>query len=172
MIEPDLKYCPQCDDEYLPEIRLCAACGIELISGTEKLARVEARQRRLESRVVELTPDDELVNIRRGPLADIKRLENLFREERIGTLIAADESACGKGCCPTSFFLRVRRQDAREAMELLDWDFRRTTGLDGHDVKHANAVYDAATEEAVCPACGHAFSTTTSTCPDCGLCFG
>ena len=37
-IDPDLQYCPSCNDEYRAEIHVCAACGIDLLSGEQMLA--------------------------------------------------------------------------------------------------------------------------------------
>ena len=48
MIEPDLKYCPKCDDEYRAEIEKCATCGIELITGLQKIEREEALREKTE----------------------------------------------------------------------------------------------------------------------------
>ena len=64
MIDPDLKYCPECDDEYRAEIEKCAACSIDLITGLQKIEREKARLKKLEGRRTELSPDDELVAIR------------------------------------------------------------------------------------------------------------
>lgn len=170
-IDPDLKYCPQCDEEYMAGIENCAACEVRLLTGQERLALEETRQRRLESRGVELSVDDDLVNIHRGPLSEIRHMENLLATENINTLVAGDDNSCGAGCCKV-FFLRVRREDAQDAMALLADDFRKRTGLDYHDNTHVDAVFNPAAGEAVCPACGYVFSTSVSTCPDCGLCLG
>ncbi len=171
-IEPDLKYCPQCDDEYRWEIEQCAACGVELITGQEQLERLAARQRRLEGRSTELQAGDDLVSLRRGPLAEVRYLEGLLRAERIATLVAGDDDSCGKGCCPSSFYLQVRQEDAQEALALLNRDFRASTGLDAHDTSHCEALFNPRAGVATCPACGFVFSTATTTCPDCGLCLG
>ena len=39
--DPELKYCPVCDDEYRADIKMCAVCAVELISGLEKIAAEE-----------------------------------------------------------------------------------------------------------------------------------
>ena len=173
MIEPDLKYCPQCDDEYMPSIEICAACGVSLITGSQKIELDRADEKKLESRGGEISESEaeELVTIRKGPLADTKTLESLLNKERIGTLVIGDESSCGKGCCQ-SFFLQVRPSEVQDAMKILEKEFRRTTGLHHHEVNHADAVFDLTAGKAVCPACGFAFGTSTTTCPDCGLCLG
>lgn len=172
MIEPDLKYCPKCDDEYRAEIEKCAACGVDLITGQQKIDMEEARQRKLANRAVELSPDDDLVVVRRGPLTDLRQLAVHLEKESIGTLISGDEKSCGKSCCPTVYNLCIRRDDAMEALQIIEEEHKRTTGLAFHDNVHDDVVFNPHAGEAKCPACGHAFSTTETTCPDCGLSFG
>ncbi len=172
MIEPDLKYCPQCNDEYRADIEMCAACNVALITGREVLAREEEKQRKRQSRVnATLSPDDDLVPIHRAPLADIRQFEELLAHEGIATLIAGDDKNCGKGCCPSTFYLQVRREDAQDAVTILEREYNRATGLDHHDTTHMNGIFNADAGQALCPACGHEFPTTTTTCPECGLCF-
>ncbi|KPK00651.1 MAG: hypothetical protein AMJ60_00500 [Desulfobacterales bacterium SG8_35] len=178
MVEPDLKYCPQCNDEYRAEIEICAACGINLITGRQKIEMEEARKKKLESRVSELSPDDDLVQIRRGQLPEMRHLSHLLEDQRIGTLLVGDMKTCGKDrfgntlSVPTTYDLLVKRDDAVEALHVIDEEHRKTTGLGQYDQAHADAVYNPAAGEACCPACGHLFPTTEKTCPDCGLNFG
>jgi len=75
IIDPELKYCPQCRDEYRAEIVLCAACGVELLSGRQFLEIEERKKSRSAGRAMEISPDDELVDIRSGPVLDIKQLQ-------------------------------------------------------------------------------------------------
>lgn len=170
IIEPDLKYCPRCMDEYRADIVQCAACKVELISG-EQLLRME-EERKGGRGPVELSPDEELVPVRRGPLRDMKHLRSLLAAEGLAALVVADGQSCGKGCCGTEVLLSVRPVDVPDVMKILQREFVRTTGLADHDTSFATAVFNTGVEEAVCPACGHVFATNTTTCPDCGLCFG
>ncbi|MEW6220312.1 MAG: hypothetical protein AB1634_12375 [Thermodesulfobacteriota bacterium] len=172
IIDPDLKYCPQCQGEFRPQIERCAACRVELLSGAEMQARQEARRSRRQARAGSIGAGDEVVAIQRGRLPDIRQLEELLARERIACLVQGDDASCGKGCCPTTFYLLVRREDARDALEIMNEEHRRTTGLDSHEAGHGDAIFDPAAAEAVCPACGERFSTQTTTCPECGLCFG
>jgi hypothetical protein len=170
--DPELMYCPVCDDEYRADIKMCADCGVALISGRDKIAAEAATQQRKTSRSMELTADDDLVNIRKGPVLEMKKLQQLLAKEYIPSLIAGEKSAnCGKGCCGTDIFLQIRREDGELAMGVLAKDFQRSTALDHHDLSHAHAVYEQGASQTVCPACGFRFSPTTPTCPDCGLCF-
>ncbi len=175
MIDPDLKYCPQCGDEYRADIVQCAVCRVVLVSGRERLREEEERRSVLESRSFEIKEGDELVQVYRGPLADIKALQDVLFGQRIGSLATGDENSCAKkGCAPSMINLHVRRQDAAAALQLLNAAYRKATGMDGHAPApaHVDAVFDPGQQEATCPACGHCFSTNLTTCPDCGLCFG
>jgi len=172
MIDPELKYCVQCNDEYMPHIETCGVCGMKLLSGQEMLAREEARNRKLSSRPARITADDDLVSIRQGALQDMKHMEVLLQAERIPALLVGDESSCGKGCsCATSFILQVRREDAQDALMVLSEEFRKSTALDSHDITHADSVYNPLALEVTCPACGHRFPPAAGACPDCGLQF-
>lgn len=172
MVEPDLKYCPQCNDEYRAEIEKCAACGIILITGRQKIEMEAALRKKLERRSTELNPDDDLVALRRGPLPDMRHLATLLNSENIGTLLAGDEKTCAKSCCPTVYDLLVKREDGLEALHIIEEEHRRTTGLAAYDHPHADAVFNPEAGEACCPACGHFFPTSETACPDCGLSFG
>lgn len=174
MFDPELKYCPQCRDEYRAEIVRCAACGVELLLGSQMMQQLEegSKQVQRERRAGELSPTDDLVTIHKAPLADIRHLEDLLRHERIPCLVSGDENTCAKGCCPTSFYLLVRREDAREAVGVIQAVHAQNTALHHHDTSHSQAVFNADAGEATCPACGHKFPTAFTTCPDCGLCFG
>ncbi|MBU0482325.1 MAG: hypothetical protein KKG47_14630 [Proteobacteria bacterium] len=169
MYEHDLKYCPDCNDEYRAEIEKCGMCGGPLFTGLEMEARSAARKKRMAGPVAELSIDEELVVIRRGKLAEIKVFEKLLAEQHIGTLLAGDENSCGKGCCGGNFDLVVRREDAEEASHLIDEEIRcDAIGADGNS--HGDAVFNPEVAESTCPACGHVFKTAPE-CPDCGLCF-
>jgi hypothetical protein len=167
----DLKYCPQCDEEYRVEIISCASCDVELISGSERLAMEEAVKTKLASRSMNISADDELANIRKGPLGEMKHLQGLLASENIPSLVAGEKENCGKGCCGGDLYLQIKMADGEDAMEVLAREFKRTTALDSHDLSNVHAVFDTGVAKSTCPACGFTFSTSESTCPDCGLCF-
>lgn len=169
-IDPDLKYCPQCDEEYREEIISCASCSIELISGTERLAIEGAAKAKVSTRSMDISPDDELVNIRKGPLGEMKQLQALLGSENIPSLVAGEKNNCGKGCCG-DMYLQIKMADGKDVTEILAQEFKRTTALDYHDLSNVHAVYDTGAAKSTCPACGTTFSTSEFTCPDCGLCF-
>ncbi len=172
MIDPELKYCLKCKDEYRADIVRCGVCGEELVLGGQVLAIEKAREERRAGRGGQLTEADDTVAIRKAPLAEVKALQAALARENFATLLSGDEHSCGKGCCPSNFYLHVRRADAHDAMAVLAREFARTTGLADHDLSTIDSVFDADNGQATCPACGMGFTTTTTTCPDCGLCFG
>ena len=178
MIDPELKYCPECNDEYRAEIERCAVCCVDLITGEQKIAAEKARQEKLASRTGELSPDDDLVLMRRGLMAEMQHLAELLHNEKIATAMLGDMKSCAKDrfgnstCCPTVYNLLVKREDAREAYHIIEAEHRKLTGLTEHGAYNNDAIFNPDKSEAQCPACGHAFPTTETACPDCGLSFG
>ncbi|MCK9296782.1 MAG: hypothetical protein M0P70_17090 [Desulfobulbaceae bacterium] len=172
MIDPELKYCPQCNDEYRAEIEVCAACGVALLSGADMLAAVTRADARKNSRAGEIGPGEDIVAIHKGQLNEIRAMEKELQAENIGYLITGEGSSCKKGCCPTTFYLQVRRQDAPDAFAVVQAHIERTTALNHHDLSTCDAVFNPEARQATCPACGFEFQTNTTVCPDCGLCFG
>ena len=57
-IDPELQYCPQCQDEYRAGIVQCASCEVELINGSKMLKAQEQKNKRLSERSMEISPDD------------------------------------------------------------------------------------------------------------------
>jgi len=172
MIERDLKYCPKCRDEYRAEAETCAACAIALVWGAELVVIESNNGASRRNRKGPLTPDDQLVVVFQGALGDLKHLKDLLEAEQIGAMISKEGGGCASGGCAPKFELQVRQEEVRDALEMLAEEHRRATALAEHDATHAGAVFNPEAGEAVCPACGFGFATTTTTCPDCGLCFG
>jgi uncharacterized Zn ribbon protein len=172
MIDPELKYCPKCKDEYMPHAEKCAACEIELVSGNFLLEQQKEKERKFTARGQGLSEDDDLVIIHKGSMVEMKHLQELFEAERISSLIIGDDQSCGKGCCPSTFFMQIRKEDAPDAFMIIKAEHHKQTGLDEHDTTLADAAFDPDAEQVMCPACGHNFEPSVTTCPDCGLCFG
>ncbi len=170
-IDPDMYYCLSCGSEYRLEISICPICRIALVSGTEKLAELARKQECRAGRSMELTPGVELVGIRKGPLLEMKYLQKILEQGYIPGLISGDESGCGKGCCGPEMYLKIRKDDVDQALDILAKEFVRSTALDDHDLCNASAVFDPTAAETVCPACGCNFSPSLGACPGCGLCF-
>lgn len=170
-IDREMSYCPSCGDEYVPGTTACATCRVGLISGEERLRRLMAEKEPAASRSMAISPEDELVSVRQGTLADMKRLRRVLAAGCVPALIAGDEN-CGRGCCGgPQLFLQIKRADVDLALKILAEDFIKSTALDSHDLGHAQAVFDHQAAQTVCPACGCRFSPTVGACPDCGLSF-
>ncbi|MFT5698907.1 MAG: hypothetical protein ACI8ZB_001763 [Desulforhopalus sp.] len=171
-IDPEMNYCPDCEIEFRGDITMCPTCDVQLMTGKEKIQLFDVQSQSLTTRTMEMSPEDELVSIRKGPLKDIKVLQKILKKERIPSLLAGDEGSCGKGCCGPEMYLQIRSEDMDAATEVLARDFVKSTALNIEDLKHADVVFDEQAAETVCPACGCRFSPTVGACPECGLCFG
>jgi hypothetical protein len=158
-------------EEYRAEIESCASCKTLLLTGVAMRALLDEQQQKRADRSMEMSPDDEMVNIRKGPMLQIKEMQKILADQFLPSLTVAEEGGCGKGCCGTDLLLRVRMADIQEVLAVLEEEHVRTTGLADHDTSNAGAVFNTRAEQATCPACGCTFSTSNSTCPDCGLCF-
>jgi len=177
-VDPDLKYCPQCNDEYRADIITCAACEKELFTGAQLLEILAARQKKLATRSLEISPDDDIVNINRGTLAEMQQLAQLLEQENIGSLLQGDMSSCAKDrfgnttSTPTKYTLMIKREDHVDVWHIMEAEHRKATHVDHHDNTNSDVIFNPVAAEAQCPACGHTFSTSETSCPDCGLCLG
>ena len=95
IIDPELKYCPKCNDEYRAEITTCAACEVELLTGVQMQELEQQKQQNRTARNMKLSPDDEMVNIRKGPVMQMKELQILLEREGIPSLAVKEGGSCG-----------------------------------------------------------------------------
>ncbi|MDW7771762.1 MAG: hypothetical protein SCH71_02625 [Desulfobulbaceae bacterium] len=170
-IEPDLKYCPQCQDEYRANVEMCVSCSVALLTGREILEIEERRKEKKANRSMHIQPDEELVDIRKGSILEIKQVQALLARQGFPSLIAGDSKSCGKGCRGTEVLLRVRGEDIKEILAIFQKEYIQATALHEHDVSYVDAVYNPAAGKTTCPACGYTFTSQDNCCPDCGLCF-
>ncbi|MCI5116719.1 MAG: hypothetical protein D3913_01895, partial [Candidatus Electrothrix sp. LOE1_4_5] len=91
-------------DEYRAEITTCAACQVPLISGKKLLQTRQGigQGRKQAGRTLVISPDDELVSIRRGPLVQMKDFQSLLKRHGIPSLAVSEDSNCGQGSCATN----------------------------------------------------------------------
>lgn len=170
-IDPELQYCPQCQDEYRAGIIACASCEVKLISGSKMLEAQQQKNKRMAERSMEITPDDELIDIIKGAVLNVKQVQIRLKSEGFPSIVAGDSNSCGKGCCGSEVRLQVRRKDIQDVMAFMAREHIQTTGLAEHDTSYADAVFDSSAMNTTCPACGCGFSPLNKICPDCGLCF-
>ncbi len=169
-IDTGMRYCLTCRDEYRPEIIKCAACGTTLISGEEMRDRLLKHQSKILAKKGEIRSGEEIVTIMKAGIHEIKRIQQFLNKARIGSVLIGDET-CGQGCCGGGDIeLRVRPKEAAEALAIIEEDLARTTALHEHELP-ADSGFNPEEAEHICPACGAIFATSSSTCPDCGLCF-
>nr|WP_320011836.1 hypothetical protein [uncultured Desulfobulbus sp.] len=169
-IDPELKYCPQCADEYRADIVICADCQVPLVLGETMLEAQAVGESETSSSLV-IAPNEAVVSIRRGPLLQLKELQRVVQGKGLAARLVKEEGG-GCGCKGPEVLLQVREQDLQRVMAVLSDDYFQSTGLNDHDIEHVGAVFDDEHEETNCPACGTRFATSQTTCPDCGLCFG
>ena len=96
-IDPDMRYCPECSDEYKAKIKKCVLCDRDLISGSEKLEKLRLKELAFNGRSMIINAQDECVVIRNGKLRDLKLLQILLETERIPTIISGESAGGGKG---------------------------------------------------------------------------
>jgi len=96
-IDPGLMYCPQCHGEYRAGFVRCATCGIDLISGALRLARLQGGSRRSAGRSQAITAADTLITLRSGQLNEIKFFQKLLAAEGIPAIIGGEAPSCRKG---------------------------------------------------------------------------
>lgn len=96
-IDPEMRYCPECGDEYREDIASCATCRVALISGVEKLARAREKNREFTARPMTIGPDEPRVAIRSGKLMELKGAQLLLMQSRIASRITGDGGDCRKG---------------------------------------------------------------------------
>ena len=171
-IEPELKYCPACGDEYRQEIETCAACEVELLTGPAMQAMLDGnRLVNKGNRSVEIQPDESLVTVRKAQVREIKQLQHYLLERGFPSLACREEGSCARGCRGVELLLQVRMSDTSDVVAVLEEEHRHSTGLTDEENRYSEAVYSRHDPEATCPACGCRFPTTLTACSDCGLSF-
>ena len=168
-IDNELMYCPKCQDEYRPEVQMCVSCSTNLISGSE-MRRLIAGSTGQKTEMVAISQNDSLVVLQSGPLRDMKSIQRLLQDNHIPAMLYKDDQ-CSGGCCGPEVQLHIRLQDLSSAREVLQAEYARSTGIQEYETASVDAVFDPQAAEVSCPACGHLFTPSDGTCPDCGLQF-
>lgn len=94
-IDTDSNYCPKCGDEYRAEIETCAACGVPLIPGTEKVANLRQQDAGSQTHSMDISADDQLVSIQAGKLSYLKPLQQLLKAGYVPSILAGDHASKG-----------------------------------------------------------------------------
>ncbi len=148
-----VQYCPQCEEEYMPHVTICADCGAELV------AREEGQGNVVDEVPAGLPPGHY------APILQVDRaaeLEDLVRSlAQAGVPAKVQPSQRGQG-----FVLGVRAEDQDAAHEVL----ARLTKAERTAVD--DGLFDAQQGYARCPACDTQLLAGAQECPECGLAVG
>ncbi|MGI6639853.1 MAG: hypothetical protein ACOX4Z_12675 [Desulfobulbus sp.] len=169
--EADCMYCPQCGDEYRPEISICAECQVALVSGAQ-LAKSGTQE--AGPQYTEIETHEELTAVRQGPVLQMRQLQDYLRASGLASLLTPGaDGCCTKGCRGPEVELRVRTSELTLVLAALEQEHRQSTGLLDHihNRNLAGAAFEVEVGQAACPACGCLFATDAPLCPDCGLRF-
>ena len=115
--------------------------------------------------------EQELVKMGSANLAKAEQIKALLKRHDIQLEILLDKDNCGAGCS-LQVDLWIRAGYLSHVQEILSREY--VNSLQGLDVdfERINQEFDPEKENAICPACGHEFSTQNDECPECGLNFG
>jgi hypothetical protein len=125
-IDEELKYCPECNDEYRADMKRCVSCDVPLISGKEKRREFLAVVKQQSNRSMKIDPAETVVTIQQGPMKDIKALKRVLEAAFIPALLTSDGQARGGCCGGPQLMLQVREDDRQHAAEVLTAEFEKS----------------------------------------------
>jgi RNA polymerase subunit RPABC4/transcription elongation factor Spt4 len=154
-----VRVCPECDEEYRPDIATCADCGADLVDRA-----VDEQGRRVAEPAVAEGEPITLVGLYSGPAAALRPLAEALAAAGVAQRFVPIPGQSG-------LTLAVAQEDGVRAMEALAAFHGRGTEL---GLSELAATFEAGAEEHehACPACGAAIPADASECPDCGLEWG
>ena len=114
-------------------------------------------------------PDLELLGIM--GLADADRLGYMMKDKGVTIEKLFNKATCSSGSCGASVEVWYYKEDKQLVLRTLEEHRELQLSHLGVESDIESSVYDPSKETAICPACGHEFSTTNTECPDCGLNF-
>jgi hypothetical protein len=151
-----VRVCPECDEEYRPEIATCADCGAELVDRA-----LDEQGRPLAEPAQAAGEQVTLVALYAGPAAALRPLAEALAAAGIAQKLLPIPNQSG-------LTLAVAQEDGARAMEALAGFHGRGTELGLSELAATFHAGDDAQEHA-CPACGAAVPEDAAECPDCGL---
>lgn len=104
------------------------------------------------------------------PIEEAKKIQDELKKKSVDIFLDHNPTTCTRGCSVTVEFCCYEK-DIQLVAEYFEKNF--LDSLDGLNVNFEllNSTYDPNKDNAVCPACGTKFSTSSTECPECGLCF-
>lgn len=113
----------------------------------------------------------DLVKVGVMGLHEAKTFKQELEKLGVELVLNHNEQTCTRGCSITVEIL-AKESDLSQIQKMYQEKYEKL--LEGLDVNvdQMNSVFDTSQSEAICPACGHNFSTSNTECPDCGLVLG
>lgn len=154
-----VRVCPECDEEYRPDIETCADCGASLVDRP-----VDEQGRPLPEPVEAEGEPLAMVALYSGPAAALRPLAETLAAAGVAQRFVPIPGQSG-------LTLAVAQEDGPRALEALSEFHGRGTELGLSELAATFVAGDEGVEHA-CPACGAAVPADASECPDCGLEWG
>jgi len=153
------RVCPDCGEEFRPEIVRCSDCGALLRDRLEDDATAAGGA----------GPDGEAPGAPASPPVEIRR-RSLYSSNRIREIQPLAERLGSSG---TSFWV----ESAGDSWTVLvaEADEERARAILGEILgmpECPSPAFDPEAGYAACPACGHALQSRVVECPECGLAVG
>jgi hypothetical protein len=150
------RYCPNCDDEFRPDIQRCSDCGGELEDRYDEDGDGGTREPEASEPSADAPPEEY------RPVFGCMQSASL--KEAAGSLAAAGIPFRATGCV-TGFQLLVREGDQSVAAATLQ-------GREGVLRVPDDSAPSIGAEGGPCPACGASVPAAAPECPECGLVVG
>jgi hypothetical protein len=164
-----VRVCPDCGEEYRPEIVVCAECGSLLEDHWEEEG---ASDRRRVAPAARPEPEPELEDHRTlfvtSHAASLVPLAERLRDAAIAFHLR--ESRKDARAPTSSFSLLVRPEDAARALGALAGLLDES--VDPDRLEAVERAYDPARGYLSCPACSQTLAEAAGECPGCGLSLG
>lgn len=165
-----VRVCPDCKEEYRPDIAACADCGAVLVDRWEdEQGRVVNADGTLAADRAE-RPEEPGVPARAlfaGPPGALRVLADALVPKDIPFQFVPEDRVESRRTEGARLFLVVPEPDVERALEALA-DYRgRSTELGFTDM--AQTWVHEEGDTLPCPACGAHMPADAATCPDCGL---
>ena len=89
-VDLEMNYCPKCDEEYREGIEMCVHCQVALVSGQLKHKALTAKAIVCSNRSMEISAEDSLVTLEKGPMKDMKQLKRILEKKKIPAMLASE----------------------------------------------------------------------------------
>jgi hypothetical protein len=165
-----VRVCPDCDEEYRPDIAACADCGAELVDRWEdeqgRVVNADGTLAADASQEPE-TPGVAGRALFAGPPGALRILADALVPRGIPFQFVPEDRVEFRRSEGARLYLVVPEADAERALEALAEYRGRGTELGFSDLAHTWVHEDG--EAPPCPACGAHVPADAASCPDCGL---